>query len=165
MNQIGIQFSILISHLSRIPVGRCRLYFCFSLFLFFIFFRRLRRSSIVDINLLIPHIRITIRIIVSMSNVVTLDYNRLVAGDDLSEDIGVAFGVDGLGILTVANVPTWEEKRRALLPLARQFADLPESVKEKYEHPQSYYSFGWSHGKVSSILTDAHTRNFSDTIC
>lgn len=82
-----------------------------------------------------------------MSNVVTLDYNRLVAGEDLSDQIGVAFGVDGLGILTVANVPTWEEKRRELLPIAREFADLPEEVKAKYEHPQSYYSFGWSHGK------------------
>ena len=85
-----------------------------------------------------------------MSNVVTLDYNRLVAGEDLSDQIGIAFGVDGLGILTVENVPAWEEKRRALLPLAREFADLPVSVKEKYEHAESYYSFGWSHGKVES---------------
>lgn len=28
-----------------------------------------------------------------------------------------------------------------------RFATLPEEVKKKTEHPESHYSFGWSHGK------------------
>jgi len=34
-----------------------------------------------------------------------------------------------------------------LLPLAREFAILDDAVKEKYVHKESFYSFGWSHGK------------------
>jgi hypothetical protein len=42
-----------------------------------------------------------------------------------------AFSYSGLGILTVVNVPTLVEKRKALLPMARTFAELPEDVKQK----------------------------------
>lgn len=35
-----------------------------------------------------------------MADVVTLDYNDLVSGRDLTEDIGRAFGMDGNGLLT-----------------------------------------------------------------
>ena len=76
------------------------------------------------------------------------------------------------------NIPTLEEKRRALLPLARTFAELPNDVKAKcvtllyrtlgpsepldgilslrssarppvarYERPDTFFSFGWSHGR------------------
>eukprot|EP00299_Pterocystis_sp_00344_P009784 c4228_g1_i1.p1 GENE.c4228_g1_i1~~c4228_g1_i1.p1 ORF type:complete len:359 (-),score=86.90 c4228_g1_i1:18-1094(-) len=79
--------------------------------------------------------------------VVVLDYQDLVAEKDLSAEIARAYGFDGLGILAVRGVPGFDEKRRRLLPLARAFALLPEHIKQKYEHPQSYYSFGWSHGK------------------
>ena len=53
----------------------------------------------------------------------------------------------GLGILAVSGVPTMGEKRQRLLPLSRRFANLPSGTKAKYVHPQSFYSFGWSHGK------------------
>lgn len=39
------------------------------------------------------------------------------------------------------------DAREKLLPLSRQFALLPDEVKQKYEHKESFYSFGWSHGK------------------
>jgi len=29
----------------------------------------------------------------------------------------------------------------------REFANLPEETREKYSSPESYHSFGWSHGK------------------
>jgi len=44
-------------------------------------------------------------------------------------------------------VPGYLELRSKLLPLSTKFATLPKEVRSKYEHPQSYYSFGWSHGK------------------
>lgn len=68
-------------------------------------------------------------------------------GADLSPLIEAAFGDDGLGILTVSGVPGVAERRRALLPLARRFALLPDEAKQRYEHAASFYSFGWSHGK------------------
>lgn len=58
-----------------------------------------------------------------------------------------AYGPDGLGILAVSNVPEYEERRRALLPLARRLASLPEAELTKLEDPDSFYSVGWSHGK------------------
>lgn len=80
-------------------------------------------------------------------NVVELDYHELKAGVDLTDKIRAAFGVDGIGVLTVSNVPNYSEARKKLLPLSRQFAILPDEIKEKYVHKDSYYSFGWSHGK------------------
>lgn len=82
-----------------------------------------------------------------IAEVVQLDYNDLVAGKDLTAEIERAYGMDGVGVLTVKNVPGFIEARQAALPLARKFALLPEEVKEKCVHAESYYSFGWSHGK------------------
>jgi len=83
-----------------------------------------------------------------MSKIVVLDYNDLVNDNvDLSSLISEAFGVDGVGVLTVKMVPGFIEARKKLLPLSRIFATLPETVKDKYVHKDSFYSFGWSHGK------------------
>lgn len=81
------------------------------------------------------------------SRVVTLAFEDLLRGDDLSAQIAEAFGVDGLGILTVSGVPGLTPLRERLLPLARAFARLPADVQRQYEHPPSFYSVGWSHGK------------------
>lgn len=59
-----------------------------------------------------------------------------------------AYGPDGLGILTVANVPGYTERRTRLLTCISQLAALPPDVLAKYEDPQSAYSYGWSHGAV-----------------
>lgn len=58
-----------------------------------------------------------------------------------------AYGHDGLGVLTVKNVPDWLQHRERLLPLAQRLAALPEETLAKYVHEPSKYSFGWSHGK------------------
>ena len=81
------------------------------------------------------------------ADVVVLDYHDLVKRADLSHQIEKAFGKDGIGLLTVKNVPGLQERRSDLLPIARRFAELDDSTKEKYVHKESFYSFGWSHGK------------------
>lgn len=78
---------------------------------------------------------------------VCIDYADLIAGKSLRAEIEEAYGFDGLGLLTVKNVPGVIAARKQLLPLAQEFAQLPANVKEQYEHPQSWFSFGWSHGK------------------
>jgi hypothetical protein len=83
----------------------------------------------------------------TIANVIELDYNDLMEGIDLTLEIEKAFGFDGVGVLTVKNVPNFIEARQRLLPLARKFALLPDEIKEKYVHKDSYYAFGWSHGK------------------
>jgi hypothetical protein len=54
---------------------------------------------------------------------VTLDYNDLIANENLSLKIKEAFGVSGLGVLTVKNVPNLPTYRAALLPIAREFVN------------------------------------------
>ena len=81
------------------------------------------------------------------AKIVCLPYAALKRGDDLSAKIEEAFGFDGLGILTVSDVPGLAEARSTLLPLAPAFAALPDGVKSKYEDPTSFYSVGWSHGR------------------
>lgn len=58
-----------------------------------------------------------------------------------------AYGFDGLGLLAVKNIPGFVELRQSCLPRAWQLGQLPESTLKKYEHPASYYQFGWSRGK------------------
>lgn len=79
---------------------------------------------------------------------VCIDFNDLKSRDvDLSESIEKGFGFEGLGLITVKNVPGVTEARESLLPLAHHFAALPAEVLSKYERPDTYYGFGWSHGK------------------
>jgi len=78
---------------------------------------------------------------------VILDYQDLVNKADLTAAVEKAFGASGLGILAVKGVPNLTNCRQELLPLAFRYANLPDSVKEKTVHPESFYSFGWSHGK------------------
>jgi len=81
------------------------------------------------------------------ATIVCLRYEDLLAEKDLTEQIGEAYGFDGLGLLTVSGVPGLSESRANLLPLARKFAHLDESIQEKYVDEKSFYSFGWSRGK------------------
>ncbi|RHY27441.1 hypothetical protein DYB32_006771 [Aphanomyces invadans] len=86
---------------------------------------------------------------VRTANVCVVDYATLAEGADCGAVIEAAFGPDGLGILAVSNVPDVENRRSRCLPLAYKVANLPNDVKQKYELPDAYYSFGWSHGKES----------------
>ena len=81
------------------------------------------------------------------SKLVVLTYDDLKNGVDLTAKIEAAFGSNGMGILAVEGVPDLKAKREQLLPLAPKFAAFSDEVKAKYEHPQSFWSFGWSHGK------------------
>ncbi|XP_024961054.1 uncharacterized protein LOC112501608 isoform X1 [Cynara cardunculus var. scolymus] len=65
---------------------------------------------------------------------------------DLSVKIEEGFGPDGLGILSISDVPGYAFLRKNLLNLAPRLANLPENVKKELEDPQSRYNFGWSHG-------------------
>ncbi|KAK7258214.1 hypothetical protein RIF29_32745 [Crotalaria pallida] len=66
---------------------------------------------------------------------------------DLSSNIEQGFGPNGLGILSVTDVPGYSSLRTKLLHLAPRLANLPTEVKEGLEDPHSRYNFGWSHGK------------------
>jgi isopenicillin N synthase-like dioxygenase len=88
--------------------------------------------------------------------VVALEYADVVrdpsADNDLQASIQAAFGSQSdsaLGIVVIKNVPDLQDKRQVLLDLIRRFGELEPEKQRKYEHPQSYYSVGWSHGKES----------------
>ncbi|XP_077212064.1 uncharacterized protein LOC143858755 [Tasmannia lanceolata] len=79
---------------------------------------------------------------------VTISYSELQdKGGDLSTKIESAFGPNGLGIVSVSDVPGYHVLRQNLLCLSPRLANLPEEVKKELEDPDSRYNFGWSHGK------------------
>ncbi|XP_022729280.1 uncharacterized protein LOC111284691 isoform X3 [Durio zibethinus] len=79
---------------------------------------------------------------------VTISYPKLKDKEaDLSMKIEEGFGLNGLGILSITDVPEFPSLRRNLLQLSPRLAGLPEEVKKGLEDPQSRYNFGWSHGK------------------
>uniref|UniRef100_A0A5B6YMT8 Fe2OG dioxygenase domain-containing protein n=2 Tax=Davidia involucrata TaxID=16924 RepID=A0A5B6YMT8_DAVIN len=79
---------------------------------------------------------------------VTISYSELkVKNADLSVKIEEGFGPNGLGILSISDVPGYSSLRQNLLHLSPRLATLPEEVKKELEDPHSRYNFGWSHGK------------------
>jgi len=88
-----------------------------------------------------------VRYVSKESPVVIIRYDDLVNNVDLSLSIEAAYCPSGLGLICVEDIPGVEQLRRNLLPLGRKFADLPVDVRTKYEHKESHYNFGWSHGK------------------
>ncbi|CAL1414469.1 unnamed protein product [Linum trigynum] len=79
---------------------------------------------------------------------VTIPYSELKEKDvDLSSKIEEGFGPNGLGILSIKDVPGFSALRRNLLNLSPRLASLPEEIKKELEDPSTRYNFGWSHGK------------------
>ncbi|CAI0543159.1 unnamed protein product [Linum tenue] len=79
---------------------------------------------------------------------VTIPYSELKEKDvDLSSKIEEGFGPNGLGILSITDVPGFSLLRRSLLNLSPRLASLPEEMKKELEDPSTRYNFGWSHGK------------------
>lgn len=81
------------------------------------------------------------------SEAITISYEDIVSEKDLSVEVEAAFGPTGLGLILIKDYPDFSEKRNKVLRTIREFALLPETVKEKYALPEANYSFGWSHGK------------------
>ena len=79
--------------------------------------------------------------------VVTIAYEDLVSGKDLSEQIFEAYGPNGLGALTVSGIPGYKEAREKLIPIGHKVAHLPEDEKRELEDEKSLYNVGWSFGK------------------
>ncbi|XAR53300.1 hypothetical protein NMG60_11021803 [Bertholletia excelsa] len=79
---------------------------------------------------------------------VTISYSDLKDKNaDLSAKIEEGFGPNGLGILSISDVPEYSSLRQKLLYLSPRLANLPEAAKKELEDPNSRYNFGWSHGK------------------
>ncbi|XP_074570936.1 uncharacterized protein LOC141827561 isoform X2 [Curcuma longa] len=79
---------------------------------------------------------------------VTISYSEIKdKGKDLYAKIEEGFGPNGLGIISVSDVPGFPLLRQKLLHLAPRVANLPDEVKNELEDPESRYNFGWSHGK------------------
>lgn len=85
--------------------------------------------------------------------VVKISYEDLISNKDLTEQIDEAFNFNGYGLIAVEGVPEVIQKRVRILRLGYEFSQLPEEVKQKYEHPPSFFSVGWSHGK--EVLEDS----------
>lgn len=79
---------------------------------------------------------------------VSISYRELKdRSGNLSEKIEKGFGPDGLGIISVSDIPGFSRLRQNLLQLSPRLASLPDDIKKELEDPDSRYNFGWSHGK------------------
>ena len=80
-------------------------------------------------------------------NVTKINYEDLFKSHNINDIIKNAYGKDGLGILLIEDIPNLMFLRENLLQSIKEFAELPENIKNKYVHDKSNYSVGWSHGK------------------
>ncbi|KAG8378169.1 hypothetical protein BUALT_Bualt08G0110000 [Buddleja alternifolia] len=79
---------------------------------------------------------------------VTISYAELKDRSvDISDKIELGFGSNGLGIVSISDVPGYVSLRKNLLRLTPRLASLPEEVKMQLEDANSRYNIGWSHGK------------------
>uniref|UniRef100_A0A7S2QT45 Non-haem dioxygenase N-terminal domain-containing protein n=1 Tax=Norrisiella sphaerica TaxID=552664 RepID=A0A7S2QT45_9EUKA len=78
---------------------------------------------------------------------VLMSYEELKSGKDLCQIVEKAFGYNGLGIIGIYGIEEVGKLREAVFRDGFKFATMDEHVKAKYEHKDSYYGFGWSHGK------------------
>jgi isopenicillin N synthase-like dioxygenase len=78
---------------------------------------------------------------------VSIAFEDLVSGKDVTDQVFQAYGPGGLGALTISGIPSYTELRAKLLPLAHKLAHLPEDRKKLLEHEPSMWNAGWSHGK------------------
>nr|GEX80096.1 2-oxoglutarate and Fe(II)-dependent oxygenase superfamily protein isoform 1 [Tanacetum cinerariifolium] len=67
------------------------------------------------------------------------DENAMDKDADLSLKVEQGFGPDGLGILSISDVPGYVSLRQNLLNLAPRLASLPEDVLKELEDPRSSY--------------------------
>jgi isopenicillin N synthase-like dioxygenase len=83
------------------------------------------------------------------SNLVKIDYNQLqsVAKDSQLNLIKKAYGVEGLGIMIIQNVPNLGAMKSRLFNDGHKLVNLPPSTLTKLEHPEQNYAYGWSYGK------------------
>lgn len=88
------------------------------------------------------------------ASVVSISYSDLILyneDDDkrksLQESLERGLGRDGLGIVSVTDVPGFQDLRKRLLPLAATLASMPKDIQKTWEDRESRYNVGWSCGK------------------
>lgn len=82
---------------------------------------------------------------------VIIDYNDILkdhSSISLHNQLEQAYGVGGLGVLAIRNVPHFLDYKQALLPLAHKLVHLPPTYLEgDLGDPNSFYNAGYSFGK------------------
>ncbi len=79
-------------------------------------------------------------------SLIKVSYSDLL-NEDITLKIMQAFGDDGLGAILITDIPEFKQMKMKLLRLSKTFGELPSSVQEQYESPDTFYAFGWSRGK------------------
>jgi hypothetical protein len=78
---------------------------------------------------------------------IEIDYADISNPDaDLDDKLKKAFGLDGLGLCIVTNIPDIEKNRKALLSLINDLASLDDDTLRGLMHPETLCTSGWSVG-------------------
>ena len=80
-------------------------------------------------------------------SLVEIKYKELYNHVNLNDKIRNAFSENGFGAIIITEIPDFKFHKMKLLKLSKQFGELPEAIQQKYERPETLYSFGWSRGK------------------
>jgi isopenicillin N synthase-like dioxygenase len=78
---------------------------------------------------------------------VIVEYEDLLSGADLTEEVTEAYGPGGLGVIAVRGVPNFVDDYRSVLSQAHGLAHLDKEAKAELEDEKSLYNAGWSFGK------------------
>ena len=92
----------------------------------------------------------------------SISYHDLCSSDTSRPVLEQGLGKDGLGIVSVTDIPGFRELRKRLLPLAATLARMPEEIQRTWEDPESMYNVGWSCGKEWLGGDNASTRVLDD---
>lgn len=80
-------------------------------------------------------------------SLIKISYEDLYNNKNLNDKIRNGLSDTGLGAILITDIPDFKIMKKKLLKLSKKFGELPESIKNKYERPETLYSFGWSKGK------------------
>lgn len=79
----------------------------------------------------------------SRNQPINLKFSDLIINKNLSPELSEAFGKDGLGFLTISDIPKYKSKCSKLLPMSYELSQLSISEKSRIENPESGYKIGW----------------------
>jgi isopenicillin N synthase-like dioxygenase len=82
------------------------------------------------------------------TNLIKIDYNELIdPNSNLIDNITQAFGINGLGLICIKNIPNYSEIRKDILKKGFEMANLDQDYLQTLEKPETNYSLGYQKGK------------------
>jgi isopenicillin N synthase-like dioxygenase len=107
----------------------------------------------------------------SKTNLIKVDYSEIInPNSNLSKQISEAFGLEGLGLIAIKNIPGYPEIRKRILTQGFKMAHFSQDDLKSLEKPETNYSLGWQKGNTyingqwEALTGSFHARVLNETI-